>query len=89
MADLFAGVIRHIIQTAYANREGMGDYRGPDGLMHCGRCHAPVESRMDGIPGFSVVPIMCPCQDQQKREETDEESIMRLVREAREKRDTA
>ena len=92
--DLFTAVIHAAIAQAQAAREGMNDYLGTDGLMHCGRCHERVEMPFDKFPGYTKVPVTCSCirgqrpepPPEQTGELSEDEDVARLIDEARQMR---
>lgn len=61
-----------------------GDYRGPDGLLYCGKCHAPKESvvdlsdQSDGSEQKHVR-ICCRCQDAELAAEDDKKARERFA----------
>lgn len=67
-----------------ANPAKPGDYK-KDGLLHCGACHTPKQSRLNFLGREVVVSCMCACesenyaQEQAKRRQQEEaDRIMRL-----------
>lgn len=42
-----------------------GDYTGEDGLLYCGKCHTPKQTRQ----GMRLFPIMCQCVEQKRAAE--------------------
>lgn len=67
-----------------ANPAKPGDYE-KDGLLHCGACHTPKQSRLNFLGREVVVSCMCACeseryaQDQaQRRQQEEADRIMRL-----------
>lgn len=63
------------------------DYTGEDGLLYCGRCHTPKQTRMDtnpmtGEPGPVLVPIACQCvrtrADKERRRQEREQFGMKI-----------
>lgn len=57
------------------NREP-GDYIGADGLLHCGKCRAAKQARVDGIG--CVVPINCRCSEAKFDQKRDDERKKRV-----------
>ena len=57
-----------------------GDYTGEDGLLYCGKCHTPKQTRGDGMLAERMLSITCKCQreamqaaeDRERREKADE-----------------
>lgn len=61
--------------------EALGDYTGPDGLLYCGKCHTPKQTRLSFNPGTgdkvpTIVRAACQCQ-----KEADEAEDRRAERE--------
>lgn len=50
--------------------QAQNDYMAEDGLMHCGKCHAPKQARISGID--SIVPITCLCTEADISRQADE-----------------
>ncbi len=46
------------------------DYEDENGLLHCGRCHAPKQIRVDGID--RIVPVTCQCVETEISKQKDE-----------------
>lgn len=70
-----------VIQGLMETREEPGDYVGEDGLLYCGKCHTPKQTRLPFNPltgdrSETVVRAACQCQ-----READEEAERRAVRE--------
>ena len=62
-------------------KEGPGGYVGEDGLLYCGECHTPKQTRLSFAPltgerTETIVRAACQCQC-----EADEEAERRAVRE--------
>lgn len=70
-----------VIQGMMETHEDLGDYVGEDGLLYCGKCHTPKQTRLPFNPltgdrSETVVRAACQCQ-----READEEAERRAVRE--------
>lgn len=70
-----------VIQGMMETHEDPGDYVGEDGLLYCGKCHTPKQTRLPFNPltgdrSETVVRAACQCQ-----READEEAERRAVRE--------
>lgn len=70
-----------VIQGLMETHEEPGDYVGEDGLLYCGKCHTPKQTRLPfnpltGDKAETVVRAACQCQ-----READEEAERRAVRE--------
>lgn len=70
-----------VIQGMMETHEDPGDYVGEDGLLYCGKCHTPKQTRLPfnpltGDKTETVVRAACQCQ-----READEEAERRAVRE--------
>lgn len=70
-----------VIQGLMETHEEPGDYVGEDGLLYCGKCHTPKQTRLSFNPltgdrSETVVRAACQCQ-----READEEAERRAVRE--------
>lgn len=65
------GIIDGIIKEAEkANAKAEGDYMGEDGLLHCGKCHAPKQCRIDGwhsTGATAILPVACECAKAERR----------------------
>lgn len=70
-----------VVQGLMETHEEPGDYVGEDGLLYCGKCHTPKQTRLPFNPltgdrSETVVRAACQCQ-----READEEAERRAVRE--------
>lgn len=70
-----------VIQGLMETHEEPGDYVGEDGLLYCGKCHTPKQTRLNlnpltGERTETIVRAACQCQ-----READEEADRRAVRE--------
>lgn len=73
--------MQEIISQLMKTVEAPGDYTGPDGLLYCGKCHTPKQTRLsfnpdtgDKVP--TIVRAACQCQ-----KEMDEAEDRRAERE--------
>ena len=48
-----------------------GDYTGPDGLLHCGKCHTPKECRVNG----KTYPVICQCRKAERERVEREQAV--------------
>ena len=58
-----------IIDSINRPNAAPGDYTGADGLLYCGKCHTPKQTRGEGIAEGRLLSISCAC----RRAEIDEE----------------
>ncbi len=72
------------VPSATANE---GDFV-EDGLLHCGRCCAPKESKISFPWGEQVVRTMCKCEQEEFRKRTEEEKNRRRMEYVESIRDT-
>ena len=73
--------MQEIISQMMKTAEAPGDYTGPDGLLYCGKCHTPKQTRLSFNPGTgdkvpTIVRAACKCQ-----READEAADRRAERE--------
>ena len=73
--------VENIVSGLMRTTEEPGDYTGDDGLLYCGRCHTPKQTRLSFNPLTSertetIVRAACQCQ-----QEAGEEAERRAVRE--------
>ena len=73
--------VKDIVSGMMRTTEEPGDYSGDDGLLYCGKCHTPKQTRLSfnpltGDKVETVVRAACQCQ-----READEEAERRAVRE--------
>ena len=84
MSDVFTEVMGGALEAS-ATSEASGDWRDEDGILRCGRCGEPKESRqrmpeaLRGMFGeYKALPILCRCEiDRQERERRDIEDAER------------
>lgn len=55
-----------------------GDYTGEDGLLYCGKCHTPKQTRGTGLLAGKLLPIPCACQMQEREDEEARERRKRV-----------
>lgn len=70
-----------VVSRLMNTTEEPGDYTGDDGLLYCGKCHTPKQTRLSFNPATgdkapTIVRAACQCQ-----READEEAERRAVRE--------
>ncbi len=70
-----------VVSKLMNTTEEPGDYTGDDGLLYCGKCHTPKQTRLSfnpltGDKEPTIVRAACQCQ-----QEADEEAERRAVRE--------
>ncbi len=58
-----------IIDSINRPNAALGDYTGEDGLLYCGKCRTPKQTRGEGIAEGRLLSIPCAC----RRAEIDEE----------------
>ena len=73
--------VENIVAGLMRTTEEPGDYTGDDGLLYCGKCHTPKQTRLSFNPltgerTETIVRASCQCQ-----QEADEEAERRAVRE--------
>lgn len=73
--------VEEIISGLMRTTKEPGDYVGEDGLLYCGKCHTPKQTRLSFNPATgekveTIVRAACQCQ-----READEEAERRAVRE--------
>ncbi len=81
-----------IISRMMSVTEEPGDYTGDDGLLYCGKCHTPKQTRFPfnpatGEPGETIVRAICQCQcdaDKAAEEEAEREQFRLEMRRRRE-----
>lgn len=67
MDGIMDGTIK---EAEKANAKAEGDYMGEDGLLHCGKCHAPKQCRIDGwhsTGAAAILPVACECAKAERR----------------------
>ena len=47
--------------------EAPGDYTGPDGLLYCGKCRTPKQSRVTILGAERIMPCICRCEIEARR----------------------
>lgn len=72
--------VEDIVSGLMRTTEELGDYTGDDGLLYCGKCHTPKQTRLSFNPltgerTEAIVRAACQCQ-----READEEAERRAVR---------
>lgn len=72
--------VENIVAGLMRTTEEPGDYTGDDGLLYCGKCHTPKQTRLSFNPltgerTETIVRASCQCQ-----QEADEEAERRAVR---------
>ena len=72
--------VENIVSGLMRTTEEPGDYTGDDGLLYCGKCHTPKQTRLSFNPltgerTETIVRASCQCQ-----QEADEEAERRAVR---------
>lgn len=72
--------VENIVAGLMRTTEEPGDYTGDDGLLYCGKCHTPKQTRLSFNPltgerAETIVRASCQCQ-----QEADEEAERRAVR---------
>lgn len=73
--------MQEVISKLMKTGEAPGDYTGDDGLLHCGKCHTPKQTRLSFNPATgdkvpTIVRAVCQCQ-----READEAENRRAKRE--------
>ena len=59
--------MQEIVAQLMKTEEAPGDYTGPDGLLYCGKCHTPKQTRLGFNPATgeragTLVRAACKCQ---------------------------
>lgn len=65
-----------IEKLASKQNQAPEDYTGADGLLYCGKCHTPKQSRVMGIT--TPVPITCQCRELEISKEADAQKKKRV-----------
>ena len=55
-----------------------GDYTGPDGLLYCGKCHTPKQTRGTGLFDGKLLTIMCHCKEIELNDESEKAKRQRI-----------
>ncbi len=74
--------VSNILDAINRPNEAPGDYIGPDGLLYCGKCRTPKQTRGEGIMEGKLLSITCAC----KRAELDADTAAEEKRKADELR---
>ena len=64
--SILGGIVANAIRN---NPPVEGDYTGDDGLLYCGKCHTPKQTRVPNLNGGRHVPCTCLCQQKEQVEE--------------------
>lgn len=75
-----------ILEPAFTrDNRNEGDYQGEDGLLMCGKCHTPKQTRstVESLGIFNrIVPCICECEkeqrDREEKREKDEETRQQI-----------
>lgn len=67
-----------IIDSINKPNECPGDYVGPDGLLYCGRCHAPKQMHGENLLAGKILSIACECKLKEMEAEEEAERIKRI-----------
>ena len=73
--------VKDVVSKLMSTNEDPGDYTGDDGLLYCGKCHTPKQTRLSFNPATgerteTIVRAVCQCQ-----READEETEKQAARE--------
>lgn len=69
------GILEPILEKPIEEPE---DYRGEDGLLYCGTCRTPKQTRGHGLLEGRLLPIVCACQLRAQEEEKERERKARV-----------
>ncbi len=67
-----------VIEQINSQNSAPGDYTGPDGLLYCGKCHTPKQTRVTGLFEGRLLTIMCSCKERDVNEEADKAKRNRI-----------
>lgn len=56
-------------RAAEVSRFELGDYYGENGLLYCGKCGNPKQSRINIFGSERIVPCICPCKELERLED--------------------
>ena len=68
--------------------EAPGDYTGPNGLLYCGKCRTPKQSRVTILGTERIMPCICHCEAEARRREDEQfhrwqrEEAIKVLRQA-------
>ncbi len=62
--NIFTKVLAQAVQAMTPPHTQPWDYQ-KDGLLYCGKCHTPMERRIDIFGKTNIVPILCQCRQQE------------------------
>ena len=68
--------IEDVFQKLTVTQSDDDDYTGEDGLLYCGKCHTPKQTRLENISFFGdrPLPVACQCRrEQEEREKAEQE----------------
>lgn len=77
MGNIYENVVDDIVKNASIQDN---DYIGENGLIYCGNCHTPKQTRVDLLGKERVVPIMCKCREAEHKEEEEKRKERDLKR---------
>lgn len=81
IGDMFADHLTDIAKEAY---EAYGDYRDEEGILICGNCHEPKETKIELMGTNMVVACMCRCEaeryEARERRFMEDQRRMRIER---------
>ncbi|MDO5416465.1 MAG: ATP-binding protein [Lachnospiraceae bacterium] len=81
--DKAPNVLMTVLDRMFVQRELQeGEYVGTDGLIYCGKCHTPVQCKVDYFGKSRILPCICKCRkeelEQEKQREAEEEWKRRI-----------
>jgi istB domain protein ATP-binding protein len=81
--DKAPDVLMTVLDRMFVQRELQdGEYAGTDGLIYCGKCHTPVQCKVDYLGKTRILPCICKCRkeelEQEKQREAEEEQNRRI-----------
>jgi len=79
--------MKDIIDSVPSATASEGDFV-EEGILHCGRCRSPKESKISFPWGEQVVRTMCKCEQEEFRKRTEEEKNRRRMEYVESIRDT-
>lgn len=86
MGNIFENIVDEIASKTPGLDTENGDYIGDDGLMICGNCNTPKQTRVNILGKIKIVPCMCECMqkayndDLQARKDAEERKKIMLMR---------
>lgn len=83
IADFVADLER---KAAESIKEEVGDYKGEDGLLYCGKCHTKKQTRIIMLGVERTPPCLCKCMIEKREREKEEQARIELEKKVKEHR---